>query len=235
MVRDSSEVGVWKVIGKQWDFFKTKISFAVSNGKKVKFWKDRWCSEEPLCETFLSLFALFDLKEAWRFLSKLQGQTMKRVEEDKVVWKGDNKGVFSIEDIRLGELLFLVFFGQFGRKEIGDALNKINAINAQYQDQLGALRARHANRRDEFLRRESHARQSQYQQAAMDHFSNSSMGPSDPHGYDRVEEQRRAYNADHFDSYRERARFLGGARDHGFEPRGQYPGGRVYDTGSRYY
>ena len=65
MVRDSSEVGVWKVIGKQWDFFKTKISFAVSNGKKVKFWKDRWCSEEPLCETFLSLFALFDLKEAW--------------------------------------------------------------------------------------------------------------------------------------------------------------------------
>ncbi|CBI24405.3 hypothetical protein AAG906_010573 [Vitis piasezkii] len=112
---------------------------------------------------------------------------------------------------------------------------KINAINAQYQDQLGALRARHANRRDEFLRRESHARQSQYQQAAMDHFSNSSMGPSDPHGYDRVEEQRRAYNADHFDSYRERARFLGGARDHGFEPRGQYPGGRVYDTGSRYY
>lgn len=72
----------------------------------------------------------------------------------------------------------------------------------------------------------------------MEHFSNSSMGPSDPHGYNRVEEQRRPYNnADHFESYRERARFLGsgGARDHGFDPRGQYPGGRVYDTGSRYY
>ena len=34
-----------------------------------------------------------------RFLSKLQGQTMKRVEEDKVVWKGDNKEVFSVRGL----------------------------------------------------------------------------------------------------------------------------------------
>lgn len=114
---------------------------------------------------------------------------------------------------------------------------RINTINAQYQDQLGALRSRYADRRNDFLRRESHARQNEHQRAvAEQHFSNNSMGPSDPHGYDRVEEQRRPYNADHFDSYRERTRFMGGGRDHGFEPRGQYPGGgRVYDTGSRYY
>ena len=31
-----------------------------------------------------------------RFLSKLQGQTMKREEGDKIVWKEDNKGVFSV-------------------------------------------------------------------------------------------------------------------------------------------
>ena len=30
-------VRVWKAIGKQWDFFKTKISFAVGSGSKVKF------------------------------------------------------------------------------------------------------------------------------------------------------------------------------------------------------
>ena len=27
--------------------------------------KDKWCNEEPLCETFLSLFVASDLKEAW--------------------------------------------------------------------------------------------------------------------------------------------------------------------------
>ena len=37
----------------------------VGNGVRVKFWKDRWCSEQPLCEIFPSLFALYDLKEAW--------------------------------------------------------------------------------------------------------------------------------------------------------------------------
>ncbi|KAF7153485.1 hypothetical protein RHSIM_Rhsim01G0199900 [Rhododendron simsii] len=120
------------------------------------------------------------------------------------------------------------------------ANKKINTINTQYQEQLAALRARHANRRDEYLRRESHARQQQYQQAMMDHYPNSGMGPNDPHGYGGVDaaaaEPNRTYNGDQYDSYRERARFLGGNRDHhGFEPRGPYPGGRVYDTGSRYY
>ncbi|KAK9279548.1 hypothetical protein L1049_013227 [Liquidambar formosana] len=109
------------------------------------------------------------------------------------------------------------------------------------RNNLAALRAHHAGRQDEFLRRESHERQNQYKQAMMDHYPNSGMGPSDPHGYGGVAasaadgEALRAYNNDHFDSYRERARFLGGARDHGFESRGPYPGGRVYDTGSRYY
>ncbi|OMO52129.1 hypothetical protein CCACVL1_29347 [Corchorus capsularis] len=124
---------------------------------------------------------------------------------------------------------------------------KINAINSQYQEQLAALRARHASRRDEFLRKESLARQQQYQQAAMDHYPHGTMAPADtmatgnPHGYGGVAgsaavgDAHRGYNSDNFNSYSERARFLGGARDPGFEPRGSYPGGRVYDTGSRYY
>ncbi|XP_022730651.1 uncharacterized protein LOC111285447 [Durio zibethinus] len=124
---------------------------------------------------------------------------------------------------------------------------KINAINAQYQEQLAALRARHANRRDEFLQQESLVRQQQYQQATMDHYPHSSMAPADtmltgnPRSYSGVAgsaavgDGHRGYNSNNFDSYRERARFLGGDRDQGFEPRGSYPGGRVYDTGSRYY
>lgn len=67
------------------------------------------------------------------------------------------------------------------------------------------------------------------------------MAPRDSHAYGNVNasaasgEVQRGYSADHFDPYRERARFLGSAREQGFEPRGAYPGGRVYDTGSRYY
>ena len=63
MVRDSYGVGVWKEIRKQWELFNSMISFVVGNGCRMKFWKDRWCSDEPLCETFLSLFALSDSKE----------------------------------------------------------------------------------------------------------------------------------------------------------------------------
>lgn len=124
---------------------------------------------------------------------------------------------------------------------------KINAINGQYQEQLTALRARHANRRDEFLRKESLVRQQQYQQAMMDYYPHSNMAPADslptgnnPHGYGSVAgsaavgDGHRGYNSDNFDSYRERPRYLGAARDQGFEPRGSYQGGRAYDNSSRY-
>ena len=36
-MRDSYGVGVSKAIRKQWDVFKIKVSFAVSNGSRVKF------------------------------------------------------------------------------------------------------------------------------------------------------------------------------------------------------
>ncbi|CAK8575665.1 unnamed protein product [Lathyrus sativus] len=119
---------------------------------------------------------------------------------------------------------------------------KINAINTQYEEKLESLRTRHGNRRAEFLQRESRARQQQYEQIIRDPYSSSSgMTPRDSHAHSNVNapasvgEPQRGYSADHFDPYREQSRFLGNARDQGFEPRGPYPGGRVYDTGSRYY
>ncbi|XP_030456335.1 uncharacterized protein LOC115677326 [Syzygium oleosum] len=133
-------------------------------------------------------------------------------------------------------------------KELNDAEDaenvrhreKINAINAQYQEQLSALRTRHASRRDEFLRRESSARQQQYQQALMAKYSNSGVGPRDPQGFGgipssaTVGEAYGPYDADQYDSFEDRARFYGGARDR-LEPRGSYPGGRAYNTSSRFY
>ena len=31
----------------------------------MRFWRDRWCGDSPLCVSFPSLFALTDDKEAW--------------------------------------------------------------------------------------------------------------------------------------------------------------------------
>ncbi|KAK9170253.1 hypothetical protein Syun_002393 [Stephania yunnanensis] len=120
---------------------------------------------------------------------------------------------------------------------------RLNEINANYQERLAALRIQHASRRDEFLRRESQLRQQQYQQAGMSHYQNSTV-PTEPHAYGGsgaaaaavTPEARRAYTPGHPDSYRERPQYQDGARNHGFEARGPYPGGRAYNnTNARYY
>ena len=41
------------------------FGFEVGDGKNVSFWKDKWCGINPLCEAFLSLFAIATTKEAW--------------------------------------------------------------------------------------------------------------------------------------------------------------------------
>ena len=41
------------------------LSFTVGNGRRIKFWKDKWCGDELLCVLFPSLFALASCKEAW--------------------------------------------------------------------------------------------------------------------------------------------------------------------------
>ena len=75
----------------------------------------------------------------------------------------------------------------------------------------------------------------------MENFPRSGMGPGDPHGYRGtapaavVNDAHRAYGTDQFESYGEHTRFPGDSRDQGFEPRGPYHGGRVYDSGTRYY
>ena len=58
-------VGLWKWIRKDWDLMSTRIFFSIGNGQRVRFWKDKWCGDFPLCVSFPSLFALFDSKEVW--------------------------------------------------------------------------------------------------------------------------------------------------------------------------
>ena len=45
--------------------FHHNSSFLVGNRRRVKFWKVKWCGDEPLRCTFPSLYTLASLKEAW--------------------------------------------------------------------------------------------------------------------------------------------------------------------------
>ena len=64
-VREAHGVELWKEIRMDWELVDTRISFSVGNGRRVRFWRDRWCGDSPLCEFFPSLFALPIEKEAW--------------------------------------------------------------------------------------------------------------------------------------------------------------------------
>ena len=57
-------VGLWKTLRKEWEVVRSRLFFVVGNGQKVKFWKDRWCGDEPFCVSFPS-FALVVFKDAW--------------------------------------------------------------------------------------------------------------------------------------------------------------------------
>ncbi|XP_021744940.1 uncharacterized protein LOC110710902 [Chenopodium quinoa] len=139
-------------------------------------------------------------------------------------------------------------------KEQGDAEDaetarhreKIIEINNQYQEKLSSLRAKYATLREELLQRESQARLQTYQLAGMTPYQNNS-GPVDmnqghhgPHGYGAPdmapgEPHRQFGGRVEFDSYRERHESFGRGRIQGADTRVPTPGGRVYNTGPRYY
>ena len=64
-VREAHGVRLWKGIRMDWDFVGSRIFFLVGNGRRVRFWRDRWCRDSPLCVSFPSLIALIDDKAGW--------------------------------------------------------------------------------------------------------------------------------------------------------------------------
>ena len=44
---------------------KSNFVFSMGDGRRVRFWKDRWCGDEALRISFPSLYALVTSKEAW--------------------------------------------------------------------------------------------------------------------------------------------------------------------------
>ncbi|RVW23085.1 hypothetical protein CK203_099973 [Vitis vinifera] len=64
-VREAHGMGLWKGIRMDWELVSDRMVFIVGNGRRVRFWRDRWCGDSPLCVSFPSLFALTVDKEAW--------------------------------------------------------------------------------------------------------------------------------------------------------------------------
>ena len=45
--------------------FMNKSRFIVDTGKRVKFWKDGWCGDSSLLESFLTLFFTASDEDSW--------------------------------------------------------------------------------------------------------------------------------------------------------------------------
>ena len=54
--KGSFRFGLWKAIRRVWKYFNHKTSFDASNSRRVKFWKNKWCDDSSLRESFLSLY-----------------------------------------------------------------------------------------------------------------------------------------------------------------------------------
>ena len=58
-------VGLWKAIRKEWLCLNGRLAYQVGSGQRVRFWTDKWCGDEPICESFPSFFSIFLSKNAW--------------------------------------------------------------------------------------------------------------------------------------------------------------------------
>ena len=58
-------MGLWKEIRKEGSLLLKITVFFVGDGRRVRFWKDKWRGNNALCDSFPSLYALVDSKETW--------------------------------------------------------------------------------------------------------------------------------------------------------------------------
>ena len=58
-------MGLWKENRKEWPFMKNKFIFSIRDGKRERFWEDRWYGDKTLSLSFPSLYALATSKKAW--------------------------------------------------------------------------------------------------------------------------------------------------------------------------
>ena len=55
-IRGGYGIGLWKDIRKEWHTLSQNVVFSLGDGRRLRFWKDIWCGEVALSNTFLNLF-----------------------------------------------------------------------------------------------------------------------------------------------------------------------------------
>ena len=63
-MREAFGVGLWKAIKKEGDMLRCKVAFMVGDSRRVRFWQDKWYSDEPLYISFPLFFVVASSKEA---------------------------------------------------------------------------------------------------------------------------------------------------------------------------
>ena len=58
-------MGFWKEIRKEGSLMLKNITFSMGDGRRVRFWKDKWCGYNTHHDSLPSLFALAVSKDAW--------------------------------------------------------------------------------------------------------------------------------------------------------------------------
>ncbi|RVW78939.1 putative ribonuclease H protein [Vitis vinifera] len=129
VVRGSYGVGLWKAIRRGWEAVGNNLVYSVGNGRRIRFWEEKWCGDDKLCSLFPSLYAISLDKEAWvadvwshygggvwapRFsrrindwevievehlLLRLQGRRVYSDVKDEVIWTKAKDGRFSVKSL----------------------------------------------------------------------------------------------------------------------------------------
>lgn len=95
----SYRVGIWKSINKEAVLLTQKCNFQLCDGEKIRFWKDGWCSDNPLCVTLPKLYSIVSTKGA-----KVAEVWVSQ--RDNGEW--DPKFVRTFNDLEVGEVRLFV-------------------------------------------------------------------------------------------------------------------------------
>ena len=57
-------MGLWKDIRSEAQQLKQECIFLLGDEERIRFWKDKWCGGNPLCDLFPTLYAVADSKGA---------------------------------------------------------------------------------------------------------------------------------------------------------------------------
>ena len=107
-MRSNYGAGLWKAIRNLWELVSCRISFIVGNGRRIKFWKDKWCGDELVCVLFPLLFALaiLEVGSVKPFPSSVVWNVWVLPKVSLFTWEASNEGNFDFRPTTKEGLVF---------------------------------------------------------------------------------------------------------------------------------